>query len=157
MKTLSVILLLFLAMNTVLRITTRAATRPRLLAQPRALFFARINPRRRSRMTVADLFRIVVLFFLITSIFLVQIDGTPTLREGWNSGEHEVIYPALKWILNNLPRCERYAYVGYFMNDVQVPSDFGMDPEIQDLLNQCHELQRQFVEAHKAGLGGTPV
>jgi hypothetical protein len=24
---------------------------------------------------------------------------------------HEVIYPALKWVLNNLPRCERYAYV----------------------------------------------
>jgi peptidoglycan hydrolase CwlO-like protein len=24
-----------------------------------------------------------------------------------------------------------------------------MDPEVQDLLNQCHELQRQFVDAHK--------
>lgn len=68
---------------------------------------------------------------------------------GFSSGEVDVVYPALKWVLNNLPRCERYAYVGYFMNDVQVPADFGMDPEIQDLVNQCHELQRQFVEAHK--------
>ena len=35
------------------------------------------------------------------------------------------------------------------MADYAVPGEYAMDPEIQDLMNSTHELQRAFVEAHK--------
>jgi len=41
-------------------------------------------------------------------------------------------------VLNNLPRCEKYAFVGYFMNDVQVPPDVSTDPDIQVSLFRCN-------------------
>ena len=66
-----------------------------------------------------------------------------TLRNGFGSGEPEVIYPALKWVLNNLPRCEKYAFVGYFMNDVQVPPDVSSDPDIQVARESSHCHLRQ--------------
>lgn len=72
-----------------------------------------------------------------------------TMRNGWASGEPEVIYPALKWVLNNLPRCERYAYVGYFMNDVAVPADLSMDQEVSELRETCRALQMMFMNTHK--------
>ena len=70
-------------------------------------------------------------------------------RKAWQLGDHDVVLPALKWVLDNRDRCEKRAYVGHFMADYAVPGEYAMDPEIQDLMNNTHELQRAFVEAHK--------
>ena len=70
-------------------------------------------------------------------------------RKAWQLGDHDVVLPALKWVLDNRERCEKRAYVGHFMADYAVPGEYAMDPEIQDLMNDTHELQRAFVEAHK--------
>ena len=70
-------------------------------------------------------------------------------RKAWQLGDHDVVLPALKWVLDNRERCEKRAYVGHFMADYAVPGEYAMDPEIQDLMNNTHELQRAFVEAHK--------
>ena len=70
-------------------------------------------------------------------------------RKAWQLGDHDVVLPALKWVLDNRDRCEKRAYVGHFMADYAVPGEYAMDPEIQDLMNDTHELQRAFVEAHK--------
>ena len=70
-------------------------------------------------------------------------------RKAWQLGDHDVVLPALKWVLDHRERCEKRAYVGHFMADYAVPGEYAMDPEIQDLMNNTHELQRAFVEAHK--------
>ena len=70
-------------------------------------------------------------------------------RKGWALGDHDVVLPALKWVLDNRVRCEKRAYVGHFMADYVVPGEYAMDPEIQDLMNNTHESQRAFVEAHR--------
>ena len=46
-------------------------------------------------------------------------------------------------------RCAKRAHVGHFMADVAVPPEYASDPDVRELLAQCHDLQRRFVEAHK--------
>ena len=73
-----------------------------------------------------------------------------TMRAGFAAGEHDVVFPALRFVLSDLDRCAKRAYVGHFLADVPVPPEFTRDDDVQELIHQRHELQRQFVEIHKA-------
>ena len=73
----------------------------------------------------------------------------PATVARWRDADVDVVFPALRWVLEHQDRCAKRAHVGHFMADVAVPPEYASDPDVRELLARCHDLQRRFVEAHK--------
>lgn len=73
----------------------------------------------------------------------------PATLARWRDADVDLVFPALRWVLEHQDRCAKRAHVGHFMADVAVPPEYASDPDVRELLAQCHHLQRRFVDAHK--------
>ena len=73
----------------------------------------------------------------------------PATLARWRDANVDLVFPALRWVLEHQDRCAKRAHVGHFMADVAVPPEYASDPDVRELLAQCHDLQRRFVDAHK--------
>ena len=73
----------------------------------------------------------------------------PATLARWRDADVDLVFPALRWVLEHQDRCAKRAHVGHFMADVAVPPEYASDPDVRELLAQCHDLQRRFVDAHK--------
>lgn len=65
------------------------------------------------------------------------------------NGDKVAIYPALRYVLINFQMLQLRAYLGRFIQKIEVPSEFSQDANIQQLQQENEELRRTFVEIHK--------
>lgn len=65
------------------------------------------------------------------------------------NGDKVAIYPALRYVLINFQMLQLRAYLGRFIQKIEVPSEFSQDSNIQQLQQENEELRRTFVEIHK--------
>ena len=71
-----------------------------------------------------------------------------TYRQGLANGDSEVIYPALKFVLSAVERNEKRAYVGYYLDRIEIPAEYQQDEEIMELMHQSEDLKQQFAQTH---------
>lgn len=65
------------------------------------------------------------------------------------NGDKVAIYPALRYVLINFQMLQLRAYLGRFIQKIEVPSEFSQDANIQQLQQENEELRKTFVEIHK--------
>jgi intraflagellar transport protein 81 len=87
----------------------------------------------------------------------------PCEPEEWDvrltAADTKLIYPAMLWLLQDLPGMKERAYRARFSEEVAVPEEIRVDPTVSELIGQHRELRERFdqVLAEHTVLGGTNV
>jgi intraflagellar transport protein 81 len=71
------------------------------------------------------------------------------LLNGISIGDHSVVYPALYWLLQNLPLLKKRAYLARFLVNVAVPEDLFADEAVTESFEQYRQCREEFKELHK--------
>lgn len=70
-------------------------------------------------------------------------------RNGLMNGDKVAVYPALRYVLINFQMLQLRAYLGRFIQRIEVPSEFSQDANIQQLQQENEELRKTFIDIHK--------
>ena len=57
------------------------------------------------------------------------------------TGNKQIVYAVLHWVLSNYERLAKRAYLGKFLVRIEPPSDFMQDDALIDLVDRYRELQ----------------
>jgi hypothetical protein len=71
------------------------------------------------------------------------------LMQGLASGKQAVVYPVLNWLLTDLDKLKKRAYLAYFLIPIEVPQEFFQAPEVKDTHAAYKALQKRFTAQHK--------
>jgi len=102
---------------------------------------------------------------IMNFLLVLQYKGIPTLEDdrldwtdGLGSGETQVIYPILQWILTMYDKLCKRAYLAPFLRPVEIPMEYLMQDQGEDsnsgttlseLAQRYRQLQQEFKETHK--------
>ncbi|XP_078741531.1 intraflagellar transport protein 81 homolog [Lampetra fluviatilis] len=76
-------------------------------------------------------------------------------RQGLVAGDKAVVHSLLSWLLPRLDELKKRAYLGRFLQRVEVPAEHLQDPALADAHAQYEELLSEFTVAAQ-GRGPTP-
>ncbi|XP_075912359.1 LOW QUALITY PROTEIN: intraflagellar transport protein 81 homolog [Petromyzon marinus] len=71
-------------------------------------------------------------------------------RQGLVAGDKAVVHSLLAWLLPRLDELKKRAYLGRFLQRVDVPAEHLQDPALADAHAQYEELLSEFTSLHKA-------
>ena len=77
------------------------------------------------------------------------LHGPEAFKRGVANGERATIYPLLIWLLKHLDTHATRAYLGRFLQKVDVPPAFLHDEQVQAVHGEYKGLRKEFMEAHK--------
>lgn len=89
-----------------------------------------------------------LLFFLKIVKYKPTMDPV-AFRQLLASGDKEVLYPILKWVVPQPQQLEKRAFVGYYLSFPDMPEELNFDPEIMDLKEEIKRYHQEFVDVHK--------
>jgi len=70
-------------------------------------------------------------------------------KQGLASGKQAVVYPVLNWLLTELDKLKKRAYLAHFLIPIEVPQEFFQQPEVKDTHAAYKALQKRFTAQHK--------
>ncbi|GAX78455.1 hypothetical protein CEUSTIGMA_g5895.t1 [Chlamydomonas eustigma] len=76
-----------------------------------------------------------------------------TFRSLLGSGDRDVIYGILKWVVPQPEELQKKAFVGFYLTFPDMPEELNYDGDIMELKEEIKALQQQFIEVHKANEG----
>jgi intraflagellar transport protein 81 len=72
-----------------------------------------------------------------------------TFQKGVASGKQDIVYPVLNWLLTELDKLKKRAYLAHFLIPIDVPQEFFQAPEVKDTHAAYKALQKRFTAQHK--------
>lgn len=69
--------------------------------------------------------------------------------QGLATGKRDVLYPVLHWLLLELDKLKKRAYLARFLIPIEVPQEFFQAPEVKDTFAAYKALQKRFTQQHK--------
>jgi intraflagellar transport protein 81 len=75
--------------------------------------------------------------------------NTEQFMAGLASGKQAVVYPVLSWLLTELDKLKKRAYLARFLIPIEVPQEFFQAPEVKDTHAAYKALQKRFTASHK--------
>ena len=64
-------------------------------------------------------------------------------------GSRSVVYPLLHYLLSNIRKLEKRAYLARFLVNIEVPQQFMLNPDVANVYQQYKHQRQEFAETHK--------
>eukprot|EP01138_Halocafeteria_seosinensis_P008786 gb/GECG01008980.1/.p1 GENE.gb/GECG01008980.1/~~gb/GECG01008980.1/.p1 ORF type:complete len:686 (+),score=158.53 gb/GECG01008980.1/:1-2058(+) len=90
-----------------------------------------------------------MLQFLRVLRYQIPSTNVDQFRYDLGSGNRNVIYPVLYYLLSKLETLKKRAYVAKFLLNIEIPPEFMHEQVVQEVYQQFKELQVEFKETHK--------
>ena len=68
---------------------------------------------------------------------------------GLLQGNRNTIYPLLHYLLSNLQKLEKRAYLAKYLVNIEVPQQFMLNPDVASVYQQYKRMRQEFAETHK--------
>eukprot|EP00921_Rhytidocystis_pertsovi_P004872 GHVQ01008471.1.p1 GENE.GHVQ01008471.1~~GHVQ01008471.1.p1 ORF type:complete len:567 (-),score=87.88 GHVQ01008471.1:2457-4157(-) len=94
-----------------------------------------------------SMYRRIAQFLMVLGFTSVHGEN---FRDGLITGDKKIIYPVLSFLLKDLSRLKKRAYLGRFLVEVELPPEIPKDEALQDCLQQYAALQCRFKVTHAA-------
>lgn len=78
-----------------------------------------------------------------------QAGGPENFALQLTRGNRTVIYPLMFYLLSKLEQLEKRAYLARFLVNIDVPQEFMISPEVQEVYKHYKEQQKEFAETHR--------
>jgi len=87
--------------------------------------------------------------FLHTLKFQYPPHQVAEFKKALCDGARSTVYPVLHYLLSRLPQMKKRAYLAKFLLNVNVPTEFLQDEEVESTYAHYKQLQNDFKAAHK--------
>ena len=67
---------------------------------------------------------------------------------GLLQGNRNTIYPLLQYLLSNLQKLEKRAYLAKYLVNIEVPQQFMLNPDVASVYQQYKQMRQEFAEHH---------